>query len=98
MKTYTTPGDLTYVNFHGSMVELEQMKRNMARDREIRAIENSPDGLAITVILVAAVVAIVFVACRAMGVAIPGWVVQVFWILVIAVVCIFAIKLLLGVA
>jgi hypothetical protein len=53
-------------------------------------------GLAIWLILLAAVVAIVFIACRAMGIAIPGWVVQVFWIVVIAFVCIFAIKLLLG--
>ena len=52
-------------------------------------------GLAIAVIIVAAVVAIVFVACRQMGVEIPGWVVQVFWILVVAVVCIAAIRLLL---
>ena len=52
-------------------------------------------GLAIAVIIVAAVVAIVFVACKQMGVAIPAWVVQVFWILVVAVVCIAAIRLLL---
>jgi hypothetical protein len=52
-------------------------------------------GLAIAVIIIAAVVAIVFVACKQMGVAIPGWVVQVFWILVVAIVCIAAIRLLL---
>lgn len=51
-------------------------------------------GLAIWIIIVAAVAAIVFVACRAMGVAIPGWVIQVFWVVVIAVVCIAAIKFL----
>lgn len=55
-------------------------------------------GLAVMVILVAAVVAIVFVACRQMGVAIPAWVIQIFWILIVAVVCIAAIKFLLGVA
>lgn len=55
-------------------------------------------GLAITIILIAAVAAIVFVACRAMGVAIPGWVINVFWIVVVAFVCIVAIKFLLGVA
>lgn len=54
-------------------------------------------GLAIWIIIVAAIAAIVFVACKAMGVAIPAWVIQVFWILVIAVVCILAIKFLVGV-
>ncbi len=53
-------------------------------------------GMAIWVIIVAAIVAIAFIACRAMGVAIPGWVVQVFWVVIIAVVCIFAIKLLMS--
>jgi hypothetical protein len=53
-------------------------------------------GLAIWIILVAAIAAIVFIACKAMGVAIPPWVVQVFWVLVIAVVCIVAIKFLVG--
>jgi hypothetical protein len=53
-------------------------------------------GLAIWIILVAAIAAIVVIACKAMGVAIPPWVVQVFWVLVIAVVCIVAIKFLVG--
>jgi hypothetical protein len=53
-------------------------------------------GLAIWIILVAAIAAIVFIACKAMGVAIPPWVVQVFWVLIIAVVCIVAIKFLVG--
>lgn len=53
-------------------------------------------GLAIWIIVIAAIVAIVFVACKAMGVAIPGWVIQVFWIVVIAIVCIAAIQLLVG--
>lgn len=52
-------------------------------------------GIAIWIIIVAAVVAIVFIACRAMGVAIPPWVIQVFWVVIIAVVCIFAIKFLI---
>jgi hypothetical protein len=60
------------------------------------AIIASPAGLAIWIIIVAAVAAIVFVALKTMGVAIPGWVVQVFWILVVAVVCILAIKFLVG--
>lgn len=52
--------------------------------------------IAIAIIIVAAVVAIVYVALAKFGVAIPGWVVQVFWIVVVAAVCIFAIRLLLG--
>lgn len=53
-------------------------------------------NLAITIVIVAAVAAIVFIACRAMGVGIPGWVIQVFWVLVIAVVCIAAIRFLVS--
>ena len=53
-------------------------------------------GLAITVVLVVAIVAIVLVACREMGVAIPGWLVQVFWIALAAVVCISAIRFVAG--
>lgn len=52
-------------------------------------------GMAIWIIILAAVVAIVFIACKAMGVAIPGWVINVFWVLVIAAVCIWAIKFLM---
>lgn len=53
--------------------------------------------LAIWIIILAAVVAIVFIATKAMGVSIPSWVIQVFWIVVIAVVCIAAIKLVISV-
>lgn len=60
------------------------------------AIPGGIPALAVWVIIIAAIVAIVFVATRAMGVAIPAWVIQVFWILVIAVVCIAAIQLLTG--
>ena len=52
--------------------------------------------IAITVVLIAAVVALVFVALRQFGIAIPGWVQHVFWILVCAFVVIFAIRLLMG--
>lgn len=51
---------------------------------------------AILLIFVAAVIVIAFIACTAMGVIIPGWVINVFWVLVIAFVCIAAIKLLMG--
>lgn len=53
-------------------------------------------GLAIWIVLVAAIVAIVIIACGAMGVAIPAWAKQVLWVIVIAAVCIFAIKFLLS--
>lgn len=52
--------------------------------------------LAIAVIFIAAVVAIVFVAVRAMGLAIPAWLIQVFWIVIAAFVCIAAIRLLMS--
>lgn len=48
--------------------------------------------LAIAVVIVAAVIALVFIAVRQFGVQIPAWVVQVFWVLVVAVVIIFAIR------
>lgn len=49
--------------------------------------------LAIYVVVVAAVVALVYVALQQFGIAIPGWVINVFWILVVAFVVIAAIKL-----
>ncbi len=52
--------------------------------------------LAIYVVIIAALVALVFVALRQFGIQIPAWVVQVFWILVVAFVVILAIRLLLS--
>ncbi len=52
--------------------------------------------IAVAIIIVAAVVAVVFVALRKFNVAIPEWVVQIFWIMVVAVVCILAIRFLLS--
>jgi hypothetical protein len=52
--------------------------------------------LVVIAIIVAAVIGIALVAIRASGVALPGWVMQIFWIVVVAVVAIFAIKLLLS--
>lgn len=49
--------------------------------------------LAIWVVVIAAVVALVCVALRKFNVQIPDWVVQCFWIVVVAVVVIAAIKL-----
>ena len=52
--------------------------------------------MAIAIVIIAAVIALVFVALRQFNVTIPAWVVQVFWIVVVAVVVIFAIKLVLS--
>ena len=53
--------------------------------------------LVIMAIIVCAVIGIGLVAIRASGVQVPGWVMQIVWIVVIAVVAIFAIKFLMGV-
>lgn len=47
------------------------------------------------IVIVAALIAIVVVAVRAMGIVIPGWAVQMFWIVVIALVALLAIGLIL---
>lgn len=47
----------------------------------------------ILIIVVAAIIGILFVALRQFGIAIPAWLIQVFWIVVAAIVCIGAIKL-----
>jgi hypothetical protein len=52
--------------------------------------------LAIAIVLIAAIVALVYVALRQFGVSIPQWVQSVFWIIVVAFVVIFAIRLLAG--
>jgi hypothetical protein len=52
--------------------------------------------LAIAVVIIAAVVALVYVALRQFGITIPPWVVQVFWIIVVAFVVIAAIKIVLS--
>jgi hypothetical protein len=49
---------------------------------------------AIIVVIVIAIIAAVYVFTRNAGVAIPPWVVQLFWIIVVAFVVIMAIKLL----
>jgi uncharacterized protein (DUF983 family) len=48
----------------------------------------------IAVVIVAGAVAIVYVVLDRMGVAIPEWVTRIFWILVVAVVAILALKFL----
>jgi hypothetical protein len=46
-------------------------------------------------VIIAAIVAVVYVALLQFGIAIPGWVVTVFWVLVVATVLVAAIKFLL---
>ena len=48
--------------------------------------------IAIAIVGIAAIVALVYVALNKFGVSIPDWVQQVFWIVVVAVVVILAIK------
>jgi len=52
----------------------------------------------VIVIIVAAVIGVMYVILGQMGVAIPPWLVKIFWILVAAVVGIVAIKFLLSLA
>lgn len=50
----------------------------------------------IAIVIVAACVALVYVALRQFGVNIPNWVVQCFWIVVVAFVVILCIRLVLS--
>ncbi len=52
--------------------------------------------MAIAIVIVAACVALVYVALNQFGVAIPEWVKHVFWIVIVAVVVIMAIRIVLG--
>ena len=49
--------------------------------------------LAILIVIIAAIVGLVIVALRVFEVSIPAWVVKVFWIIVVALVVIWAIRL-----
>lgn len=51
-------------------------------------------GWAIWVVIVAAIIAVVYLALTQFGIVIPAWVVTVFWILVVAAVLVAAIKFL----
>lgn len=55
-------------------------------------------NLVIIAIVIAAVIGIGMIAIRAAGLQIPPWVIQIFWIVVVVVVAIFAIKLVMGMA
>ena len=50
--------------------------------------------IAIWIVIVAAIVAVVYVALDKFGITIPDWVVKIFWILVVAFVIVMAIRLL----
>ncbi len=50
-------------------------------------------NIAILIVVIAAVVALVYVALRQFGVVVPQWFIQVLWILITAFVIILAIKL-----
>ncbi len=52
--------------------------------------------IAIAIIIIAAVVAVVYIALRQFGVAIPPWVIQIFWVMCVAVVAILAVRFLLS--
>ncbi len=53
-------------------------------------------GIAIWIVIVIAIVALVALACKTMGVSIPAWVQQAFWIVIVAVVIIAAIRFVAG--
>lgn len=53
--------------------------------------------LAIAIVVIAGIVAIVFVCLRQMGVAVPPFIVTIFWIIVAVVVGVLAIKFLIGI-
>ncbi len=50
----------------------------------------------VAVVILAACIGIVYVAMRQFGVSIPAWAVQIFWIVVVAVVAILAIRFVLS--
>lgn len=51
---------------------------------------------AIAIVIIAAIVALVYIALRQFGIAIPAWVVQAFWIVVVAIVIIGLIRFVAG--
>jgi hypothetical protein len=50
----------------------------------------------IAIIIIAACVGIMYIALNVFGVQIPPWAIKIFWIVVVAFVAIFAIRLILG--
>jgi hypothetical protein len=52
--------------------------------------------LVIYAIIVAGIVAVLYVVLQKLGVAIPGWVIQLFWIVVVVVVGVFVVRFLMS--
>lgn len=52
--------------------------------------------LAIAIVIIAAICALVFIALRQFGIAIPAWVQSVFWVVVCACVVVLAIRFVAG--
>lgn len=64
----------------------------------IQPVGLAPVGqIAIYIVIVAAICALVFIALRQFNLSIPAWVQQVFWVLVVLFVVIFAIKMVLSI-
>ncbi len=57
---------------------------------------SSLGAMLIWIVAIAAGCALVGIALRQFGTQIPGWVINVFWIVVVALVVIFAIRLVMG--
>lgn len=62
----------------------------------LRNLDWSIGGIAIGIVVIAAVVALVYIYLRHAGVAMPAWLMQVFWVVVAAIVVIAAIKIVLS--
>lgn len=52
-------------------------------------------GMAIAIVIIAGIVALVTIALRKMGITIPDWVIQAFWVVVVVIVIVCLIKLLM---
>lgn len=54
--------------------------------------------MAIAAVLIIGLIAIVVIVARALGISMPPWAVQMFWVVVIVVVAVFAIKFIAEIA
>lgn len=52
--------------------------------------------IAIAIVIIAGIVALVFIGTRAMGISIPQWFIQAFWVVIICFVIIIAIRLVMS--
>lgn len=50
----------------------------------------------IAIVVLAGIIALMYIGLNRLGVSIPDWVVQVFWVLIVVVVIVLAIRLLMG--